>query len=184
MRAQFGLPPSSDTDIMCLPSTTLNKADDPNSGYMTIGQLIVKNLMDKYRGMLERGEMAKDDPRAKLVRAFEARSALANGYSLLPYYESPGAFGSTYRTYPGGEDDPTFPTMSPADVAALIDPVARWTRKSANCSANPAMQADYQAALNDSVDSLPNKQAVLDTLYDTVTKRPTPDALQALKAAG
>ncbi|MES2889588.1 MAG: hypothetical protein V4739_16465, partial [Pseudomonadota bacterium] len=183
VRAEFKLPPTSATDIMAMPSKTLIDPKDPNSGYLTVGQVTINNLLGKYRGMLERGEMAKDDPRAQALRAFEARSALSNGYSLLPYYESSGHFGSTYRTYPGGEKDPEFSDMSPKEVEALIDP-AKVDAQIAELLGNETIQKDYQTALNESLAVLPDKKALADQLQTAITSTDYTDALKALRAKG
>ncbi|MES2887605.1 MAG: hypothetical protein V4739_06285, partial [Pseudomonadota bacterium] len=183
VRAEFKLPPTPETDIMGMPSTTLNNPNDPNAGFMNVGQLTIKNLMDKYTGMLERGEMTKDDPRAKVLRAFQARSALVNGYSLLPYYESPRPFGTTSRTYPGGENDPEFSDMSQEDVEALIDPAA-VDAQLAKLLDDPVIQVDYQAALNQSTSTLPNREELLNKISQSLESPEYTAALIAMKARG
>ena len=182
VRKTFDLPPEARHEVLSRPSTTLNDPKDPSAGYMSIGQLVVKNLLDKYRGMLERAEMAKDDPRAKIVRAFEARSALTNGYSLLPYYEETSGPG-TDRNYVGGEADPTYSTMSPEDVSALLDP-AKVDAQIAQLLDNGTIQADYEASLNAQVKKFPNRQALLDELYASLISPEYMAALQALRDKG
>ncbi len=183
VRSQFGLLPTSEVDVMALQSNTLQNPDKPSDGYMSVGQLIIDKLMDKYRGLLERGEIGHDDPRAKLMRAFEARSALAHGNSLLPYYEAPGSFGSTHRVHPGGNDDPDFSLMSSADMEALIDPM-KVEAKISELLGNTTIQSDYQAAVDASVAGLTHKDALRDSLYTTLAGPAYIDALQALKDKG
>ncbi len=182
IRKQFGLPPSAEVDVMSLPSNVLNDKDKPDSGYMTVGQLTIKTLIDKYREMIKKGEITHDDKRAQLVRAFEAANALGHGYKLLPYYENPNGFG-TYRTYPGGEDNPTFQDMSPEDVEALLNE-GKVSERIGELLQDPTIQADYQSSLNSAVNTLPNKQALIDKLYNALTGSAYTDALKALKDKG
>lgn len=95
------------------------------------------------------------DPRAQLLRAMEAQGAISNGYQLLPYYESKGSFGSTHRTYPGGEENPTFQTMSGADTAAVLDPTA-VSNKIETLFKDEKIAADYNRAVADAVAQLPD----------------------------
>ena len=182
-RTRFGLPPQAEVNVIERSTQKLNDEADPSSGYASINQSVIKKLLDNYRGMLDRNEITKDDPRAQLIRTFEARSALANGYSLLPYYEADGGFGGTYRTYPGGPDNPTYQTMSSADVHDLINEGEVNNRVLSGMS-NETIQADYQAALNEEVSALPNKQALIDTLFTNLSSPNYIDALRALKDQG
>ena len=186
VRTQYGLPATADVDVMGMATTTLNKAGDPNSGYMTVGTLTVKTLVDQYRSMLANGEMSSDDPRAKLVRAFDARGVLSNGYNLMPYTEEVSGSGTgTNRVYPGGEKNPTFMTTSLLDTAALLDP-AKVDAQIAALMANPTVQKDYQVAIDASTSTWPagKKQALIDQLSNAMASPAYTEAVQALKDKG
>ncbi len=183
VRTQAGLPPQAEVNVMERATQKLNDEADPDSGYASVNESVIKKLLDNYRGMLDRNEITKDDPRAQLIRTFEARTALANGYSLLPYYEASGGFGGTYRTYPGGPDNPTYQTMSSEDVRNLINEGEVNNRILSGMN-NETIQADYQTALKEEVDALPNKQELIDTLFNNLSSPNYIQALRTLKDQG
>lgn len=108
------------------------------------------------------------DPRGQFLLTLQARGALANGYNLLPYYESPGWFGRTYRTYPGGEENPTFQQMSSADVAGVLNKDAVDARMNSLMS-DPKIAADYQDAVLKAVQQVPDRAPRAQSLYDMLT---------------
>ena len=183
VRAQANLPPEATVNVMELSTNVLEKPDDPTSAPISVGQLVMQTMAEKYRVMIDNKEITSDDPRAKFVAAIEARSALTNGYDLLPYYETDGGFGGTYRTYPGGEDHPQFQRMSPKDVAAIVNEGA-VDNKLLSLMGDSTIQADYQAAITSSVNALPDKQAVIDKLYAAISSPQYVKALKALKDKG
>ena len=258
-RAQTGLPPEAEVNVMKLPTNVPSNPDDASAGNLAVGPNTLQVLLDRYRGyILQPGQatvennlvtyrladgselkvdknqlktdrakaifdnliagkavseeelkyleseegsadifegndwdtwikftqhIPKDDPRAQLVRALEARNALANGYSLLPYYEEDAGFGNTQRTYPGGENNPTYQTATPADLRAVLNEGAVNNRV-VSLMANESIQDDYQVAVTESVNTLPNKQELSDKLYNALTGPQYIDALRALKDKG
>lgn len=183
IRHAHGLPPMNELDVMAMDTGEPIDPDDPAKGTHSVGSLALKALTEQYRGMLERGDMDEHDPRAQLLRAFEAKSALANGYDLLPYYEKQ-QLGGTYRTYPGGEDNPTYQKMSSQDVRELINEGRLDNRIQALLS-RPEVAKDYQAALSQSVDKLGDKkQTLTDSLHKMLTGTEYLALLKDLRQAG
>ena len=127
--------------------------------------------------------LPKDNPRAQFVRAFDARGALANGYGLLPFYESPDGLGGTFRTYPGGENNPTEQDMSGADVHDLLNESA-VNNRIMSLMADPGILAEYQDALRQEAMSLPDQKQLSDTLFNNLTGSGYIDALRDLKEQG
>ena len=183
VRAQAMLPPQTMVNVMELSTNVLEKPDNPNSHPISVGQLVMQTMAGKYRDMLDKQEITSDDPRAKFVEAIEARSALTNGYDLLPYYETDNGFGGTQRTYPGGEDTPFFQRVSPKDIGAIVNEGA-VDNKLLSLLGDSTVQADYQAAIASSVNALPNKQEVIDRLYNSITSPAYVKALKVLKDRG
>lgn len=123
------------------------------------------------------------DPRGQFLLTLQAQGALANGYNLLPYYESPGWFGSTYRTYPGGEENPTFQQMSSADVAGVLNKDAVDARMNSLMS-DPKIAADYQDAVLKAVQQVPDRASRAQSLYDMLTGEKYTAALQDFNQNG
>ena len=68
---------------------------------------------------------------------------------MLPYYEKQGSIhGTTYREYLGGHGNPEFQTMTPADMADMLDPEA--VNKLVNeLWVDPDVAAAYDGLLNE-----------------------------------
>lgn len=184
VRAQAMLPPQAMVNVMELSTNVLEKPDDPTSPPISVGQLVMQTMAGKYRDMLDNQEITSDDPRAKFLETIEARSALTNGYDLLPYYETDDGFGGTQRTYPGGEDTPFFQRMSPKDVGSIVNEGAVDNKLLSLLGDDSTIQTDYQAAIASSVNALPNKQEVIDRLYNSITSPEYIKALKVLKDSG
>ncbi|NWC93065.1 MULTISPECIES: hypothetical protein [unclassified Pseudomonas] len=80
LRKQYGLPPSSELNVNDLPTT--EKDEDGNA--LSIQDLTLQNLVKEYRAGVENGSIGADDPRAKFLRALEARSMADNGMTVIP----------------------------------------------------------------------------------------------------
>jgi hypothetical protein len=125
----------------------------------------------------------ESDPRREFALVLQAQGALSQGYNLLPYTEEPGWFGSTHRTYPGGEDNPTFQAMSPADVGAILDADSIDARMS-ELLKDPTVIADYQAAIARAAQHIPDAAARAESLYTTLTSTEFKGALKELNDSG
>jgi len=80
LRTDNGLPPLKDVSVDNL--TTTEKDDSGNP--LSVQDLSMKTLVDSYRAGVKDGSIGKDDPRAKFLRAVEARSMADNGMSIIP----------------------------------------------------------------------------------------------------
>jgi len=80
IRTDNGLPPSKDTSVDDLLTTEKDDKGHP----LSVRDLAIKTLIDEYRAGIKDGSIAKDDPRAKFVRALEAKSMSDNGMSIIP----------------------------------------------------------------------------------------------------
>lgn len=80
LRADNGLPPLKDVSVDDLTTTEKDDKDQP----LSVRDLAIKTLIDEYRAGVKDGSIGHDDPRAKFVRALEAKSMSENGMSIIP----------------------------------------------------------------------------------------------------
>ncbi|KAF1020895.1 MAG: hypothetical protein GAK37_03527 [Pseudomonas sp.] len=80
LRTDNGLPPLKDVSVDNLATTE----KDENGAPLSVQDLSMKTLVDGYRAGVKDGSIGKDDPRAKFLRAVEARSMADNGMSIIP----------------------------------------------------------------------------------------------------
>lgn len=136
--------------------------DDPNSATLTVSELATQNLIEQYRAGVADGSIAKDDPRARLVRALEAQAAYSNGRGLTGYSEAQGAFGGTWREFSDGQTQ-----LTGADMHDIIDG-PKLQAELARLFADPTVSKDYQGKLTDAINTLPNKDEIKQKLLDMV----------------
>ena len=79
-RAKHGLPPESQTTVDSL----LTNQKDESGKQLTVQDLELKMMFDEYRAGIKDGSIGRDDPRAKLVRALEAKMKVENGMAIVP----------------------------------------------------------------------------------------------------
>lgn len=80
LRASNGLPPLKDVSVDSLTTTEKDESGNP----LSVQDLSMKTLVDSYRAGVKDGSIGKDDPRAKFLRAVEAKSMADNGMSIIP----------------------------------------------------------------------------------------------------
>ncbi|MBH3459089.1 hypothetical protein [Pseudomonas putida] len=80
LRADHGLPPLKEVSVDELATTEKDEDGQP----LSVRDLAIRDLVDGYRAGIKDGSIAKDDPRAKLVRALEAKSMADHGMSIIP----------------------------------------------------------------------------------------------------
>ena len=170
LRAQAGLPPLADAMTLALPGDL-----------GTVGQHTVKQLLDKYRAMLDAGQIGADDKRAQLIRALELKSALVNGYELLPYVELPDGAGGDHTERHMGEPL----RMSGLDVRELTN-VNMLDERIARLFADAEIRVDHDAALATSLRALGNdaRDAHAAQLFATLTGDPATGANPYLDMLG
>ena len=80
LRSKHGLPPESQTTVDAL----LTNQKDESGKQLTVQDLELKMMFDEYRAGIKDGSIGHDDPRAKLVRALEAKMKVENGMAIIP----------------------------------------------------------------------------------------------------
>ncbi|NWA02251.1 hypothetical protein [Pseudomonas gingeri] len=89
LRGDHGLPPLKDVTVDGLATT--EKGDDGNP--LSVQDLTMKSLVDDYRAGMKDGSIGKDDPRARFIRALDAKNMADNGMSIIPEHGF-GNFGN------------------------------------------------------------------------------------------
>src|SRR5471032_620819 len=100
----------------------------------------MKDLLDEYRAGDKDGSIAQDDPRAKFVRAIEAKSMCENGMSIVPEHG---------QWYQGDADDPISVTSRDVDEKILDE---RAIDEQLNTlMGDPNIQKDMKAKYDDAL---------------------------------
>ncbi|BBP74663.1 hypothetical protein PHLH7_07670 [Pseudomonas sp. Ost2] len=171
-RGKYNLPPKSELDVLNLKTGVHADEKDSNSPELSVSELATKELLDTYRAGVADGSIAKDDPRARLVRALEAQAAYQNGRGITGYEEEPGAFGGTWRVFDDKQTE-----LTSADMHDIIDGPA-LQKQLATLFADPTVQADYKGKMDDAINHLPNKDEIKQKLLDLTAN---PDYITYLK---
>lgn len=161
-RSSHKLPPEKEVDVLNLGTGEHADPKDPKSPELSVSELATQKLIEDYRKGVEDGSIAKDDPRAKLVRALEAQAAYSNGHGITGYTEDPGAFGGTWREFSDGQTQ-----LTGADMHDIIDgPKLKETI--GELFSDPTIAKDYKDRMNAAIDKIPNKDEVKKKLQDMV----------------
>ncbi|MDU8609355.1 hypothetical protein [Pseudomonas syringae group sp. 247E2] len=171
-RSRHNLPPVAELDLMGQKTGVKADKDDENSEELNVGELATKELLDQYRDGVNKGDIAKDDPRAKLVRAIEAQAAYDNGRGLTGYEEAKGAFGGTWREFDSKQTQ-----LSSADMHDIIDG-GKLQEQLTTLFSDPTVQQDYQSKMTDALGKVPNKDEIKQKLLDLTAN---PDYVLYLK---
>ena len=171
-RSGSKLPPRDELDVLHLGTGVKADPDDDKSPELNVSELATKELLDTYRKGVEDGSIAKDDPRAKLVRALEAQAAYQNGRGLTGYEEDQGAFGGTWRVFDDKQTE-----LSSADMHDIIDG-PKLQEEIGKLFSDPKVTADYKGKMDDAINRLPNKDAIKQKLLDLTSN---PDYVTYLK---
>ncbi|MGN2430640.1 hypothetical protein [Pseudomonas syringae] len=171
-RTRYNLPAVADVDLMGQKTGVKADKDDEKSEELNVGELATKELLDQYREGVKKGDIAKDDPRAKLVRAIEAQAAYDNGRGLTGYEEAQGAFGGTWREFDSKQTQ-----LSSADMHDIIDG-GKLQEQLTTLFSDPTVQQDYQTKMTDALDKVPNKDEIKQKLLDLTAN---PDYVLYLK---
>ena len=171
-RSKHNLPPVEELDLMGQKTGVKSDKDDENSPELNVGELATKELLDQYRAGVEDGSIAKDDPRAKLVRAIEAQAAYDNGRGLTGYEEAQSAFGGTWREFDSEQTQ-----LTSADMHDIIDG-GKLQEQLTTLFSDPTVQKDYQTKMTEALDKVPNKDEIKQKLLDLTAN---PDYVLYLK---
>ncbi|WP_122613272.1 hypothetical protein [Pseudomonas viridiflava] len=177
-RTRHNLPPAAELDLMGQKTGVKADKDDENSPELNVGELATKELLDQYREGVKKGEIPKDDPRAKLVRAIEAQAAYDNGRGLTGYEEAQGAFGGTWREFDSKQTQ-----LSSADMHDIIDG-GKLQEQLTTLFSDPTVQQDYQTKMTDALGKVPDKDAIKQKLIDLTANPDYVLYLKDLKAQG
>ncbi|PVZ12521.1 MULTISPECIES: hypothetical protein [unclassified Pseudomonas] len=161
-RSSHNLPPRDDLDVLNLGTGEHADPDDPKSAELNVSELATQKLIEGYRKGVEDGSIAKDDPRAKLVRALEAQAAYSNGHGITGYEETPGAFGGTWREFSDGQTE-----LTSADMHDIIDG-PKLKEAISELFSDPTIAKDYKDQMSAAIDKLPNKDEIKQKLLDMV----------------
>ncbi|RSC26972.1 hypothetical protein EGT09_11355 [Pseudomonas putida] len=171
-RSKYNLPPREELDALNLKTGVKADEKDASSPELTVGELATKELLDSYRKGVQDGSIAKDDPRAKLVRALEAQAAYQNGRGITGYEEEPGAFGGTWRVFDKEQTE-----LTSADMHDIIDG-GKLKEQISTLFADETIQKDYKSKMDDALNRIPNKDEVKQKLLDLTNN---PDYIAYLK---
>jgi len=145
IRNNYDLPSSSDLNVLEVKTDVDVDSEKPEDGKLSVSELATKSLIEKYQKGIDKGSIAKDDPRAKLVRAFEAKGAFENGRGITGYEEAKRPFGKTWR-----ESDDKQTLLTSDDMHDIIDGNALDTSLEELFS-NETISKDYSDSLNDAL---------------------------------
>ncbi len=145
IRKDFGIPSPSELSVFEQKTDVDVDEKDAAKGKLTVSELATKSLIEDYRKGVEDGSIAKDDPRAKLVRALEAKSAFENGRGITGYEETQGLFGGTWR-----ESNDKQTQLTGADMQDIINGHALDTSLEELFS-DPTISKDYSAKMEDAI---------------------------------
>ncbi|MFF7707963.1 hypothetical protein [Pseudomonas sp. NPDC007930] len=167
-------------DILSKP--TGEKTDDGED--LSVVELATKNLMDKYKKLVDDGKVGKDSDIYKLVKAIEAKATLESGHTITPYIEDPRGAESWRMFDDEGED------LTNSDMQDILDGDAidkTLTELFTNGDGeNAKIGKEYQDALDDAIGKVSggDKDALAQDLHDKLVSRDFTDYLNDLEANG
>ncbi|GGE48485.1 hypothetical protein GCM10007276_27050 [Agaricicola taiwanensis] len=169
LRAAAGLPPLGETDIFM--ASTRTKDEDGN--YMTVSALSMKKLYDKYKKMLDDGEIDAGDDRAKLVHAIEALSAAQNGLDIMTYLDT----ANSSRFY--GQPSRIF-----GDDAADIFDISKINKEVSRLLGTADIAEDHAVFVSEAVSEVTNKDSYITKLKELLTSPEYAKYIYDLKKSG
>lgn len=137
LRAEHGLPPLAEVSLNDLPTTEKDEDGNP----LSVQDLSMQRLIEQYRAGVKDGSIDVDDPRAKFLRALEAKSMAENGMSIIPEHG---------RGYKADASDPI--DVTSRDVREEIFDVAAIDRTLSELLADETLQADMKAKYEEALD--------------------------------
>lgn len=178
VRGEHGLPPESELDVLAMGTGEHADETDDSSPELTVQELATREMVDGYREGIENGSIAKDDPRARLVRALEAQSAYYNGRGITGYEEAVTGFGGTWRTF---DDKQT--QLTSADMHDIIDG-PELQKQLTELFNNETVQKDFTARLDEALGKVENRDEVRQKLINTLSSSAYTEYLAELRQQG
>lgn len=132
-----------------LPNVKVSGTDNGQGGEKTVTEQATAEMFDAIKKDIDDKKLSQDSPEAKLMRAFQAKSAVDDGYDLHGYVELKESGGSTYRE---SDIDPT--KLNSSDVKELVDS-DKLDKQIVDLMGDESITKRYQQSLTDTVDKLP-----------------------------
>ena len=176
IKEHFGIPNLDELDILNAPVDDGNP-DTPDPSLTDKAWIA---LIEDYRERIESGDLEKDSPQARLVRALDAKAALEQGHEIWAYREDAYVFDFTVRNF---DDAPTH--LTPADMEAFFKEGA-VDEALAELLTDEGILADYESALQDELDRLPDeaKSEIVAQIEELVSSPEYAQYLSAMREAG
>ncbi|WP_110598736.1 MgtC/SapB family protein [Salinicola lusitanus] len=153
---------SEATDVMNAKTTEDDK---------TVGELFNDTMKEEW------GDLDLDDPRRQYYELLQAKSALVNGYGILPYQTQKDAF-----PWPG-DTEPTLPNsviMDQASTYGLLDE-EEIASKLAEVSQNESVVSGVDDLMQGAVDKIKDKSGLTHRVHETMM---SPEYLEMLEGMG
>ena len=183
VRDKFDLPDLDSLDILGMSSG--EKANEDDKEAMSVVELATKNLLDKYKKLIDDGTVGKDSDIYKLVKAIEAKAAMESGHQITPYIEDPRGGDTTWRQF-----DSDGETLSSEDMQDIlngnsVDELLSEMFTNGD-GEKDKIGKEFQAELDSAIGKIAggDKDKLADQLYDTLTSMEFVDYLAEMKKQG
>ncbi|MGA6099942.1 DUF998 domain-containing protein [Stutzerimonas marianensis] len=183
LRDTYDLPDLDTLDL--LGQSSGQKADEDDEQALSVVELATKNLLDKYKKLIDDGKVGKDSDIYKLVKAIEAKAAMESGHSITPYIEDPRGGDTTWRRF-----DTDGETLSSEDMQDILDgnEVEKLLNEmfTTGQGEHDKIGKEFQAEIDKAIEKISgeDKDALADTLYDTLTSLDFVKYLEDMKKQG
>ncbi|TBU76891.1 hypothetical protein DNK06_01220 [Pseudomonas daroniae] len=168
LREKYDLPDLDALDL--LGQSSGEKANKDDKDEMTVVELATKNLLDKYKKLIDDGEVGKDSDIYKLVKAIEAKAAMESGHQITPYIEDPRGGDTTWRKF-----DTDGETLSEEDMQDIlngnsVDKLLSEMFTSGD-GEKDKIGKEFQAELDSAIEKVSgeDKTKLADEIYETLT---------------
>lgn len=168
LRDKYDLPDLDALDL--LGQSSGEKANKDDKEEMTVVELATKNLLDKYKKLIDDGKVGKDSDIYKLVKAIEAKAAMESGHQITPYIEDPRGGNTTWRQF-----DTDGETLSNEDMQDIlngnsVDKLLAEMFTSGD-GEKDKIGKEYQAELDSAIEKVSgeDKTRLADEIYNTLT---------------
>lgn len=168
LREKYDLPDLDALDL--LGQSSGEKANKDDKEEMTVVELATKNLLDKYKKLIDDGKVGKDSDIYKLVKAIEAKAAMESGHQITPYIEDPRGGDTTWRKF-----DTDGETLSEEDMQDIlngnsVDKLLSEMFTSGD-GEKDKIGKEFQAELDSAIEKVSgeDKTKLADEIYETLT---------------
>ncbi|WP_052493791.1 MULTISPECIES: hypothetical protein [Pseudomonas] len=183
LRDKYDLPDLDALDL--LGQSSGEKANKDDKEEMTVVELATKNLLDKYKKLIDDGKVDKDSDVYKLVKAIEAKAAMESGHRITPYIEDPRGGDTTWRKF-----DTDGETLSEEDMQDIlngnsVDKLLSEMFTSGD-GEKDKIGKEFQAELDSAIEKISgeDKTKLADEIYETLTSLDFVEYLADMKKQG